>query len=47
MDIYCEDCGEKLSEKDRICPICGSKKRKAPTLTLNLTKPLIYQQIKK
>ena len=29
MDIYCEDCGEKLSEKDRICPICGSKKRKA------------------
>jgi len=28
MDIYCEDCGEKLSEKDKICPICGSKKRK-------------------
>ena len=22
---YCVDCGEKLSENDTICPICGSK----------------------
>ena len=28
MDVYCKNCGEKLSENDRICPNCGSKKRK-------------------
>ena len=26
-EMYCRDCGEKLSEEDKICPNCGSKKR--------------------
>jgi len=26
---YCGDCGVELSEKDKNCPACGSKKRKA------------------
>lgn len=28
MDIYCENCGEKLLENNKICLNCGSKKRK-------------------
>ena len=24
---YCKDCEEKLSEDDKVCPNCGSKKR--------------------
>lgn len=26
-EIYCKDCGQKLSKDDKICPYCGSKKR--------------------
>ena len=26
-EIYCKDCGERLSEEDKICPKCGSKKK--------------------
>jgi uncharacterized Zn finger protein (UPF0148 family) len=29
ITYYCRDCGVKLSEKEKVCPICGSKKRKA------------------
>ncbi len=26
-EIFCSDCGEKLSVDDRICPNCGSEKK--------------------
>ncbi len=32
-EIYCKDCGQKLSEDDKICPNCSSKKKHI-TLTL-------------
>ena len=29
ITYYCGDCGVELSEKEKVCPTCGSKKRKA------------------
>jgi len=26
-EIYCKDCGKKLTREDKICPNCGSKKK--------------------
>ena len=26
-EIYCKDCGQKLTIKDKICPNCGSKNK--------------------
>ena len=26
-EIFCKDCGQKLSEDDKVCQNCGSKKR--------------------
>jgi len=26
-EIYCKNCGKKLSEDNEVCPNCGSKKR--------------------
>ncbi len=26
-EIYCKDCGQKLSEDDKNCPNCGSKEK--------------------
>lgn len=26
-ESYCKDCGQKLSEDDKVCPNCGSEKK--------------------
>ena len=41
---YCKDCEEKLSEDDKVCPNCGSKKRH---IKLNIEEKIeLHNQIK-
>jgi hypothetical protein len=43
-EIYCKDCGQKLSKDDKICPNCGGKER---NIFLRLEEKIeIHDQIK-
>lgn len=43
-EIYCKDCGQKLSKEDKICPSCGSNKRH---IVLKLEEKIeLHEQIK-
>jgi len=47
--IYCGNCGKRLSEEDKTCPKCGSKKKQykmefEETITLH---PQVHGKVKK
>lgn len=44
VEIYCKDCGQKLSESNKICQNCGSNKR---NIVLKIEEKIeIHEQIK-